>query len=606
MKILFNKVLVLIAIGITSTACTDEISDEVKNSENLSAEQQEIAKYANKSIRLVSDADEDLSHILHKAGSMDEACEIEAPALGFDSINYDKTSSAYTTDCVLDAQEFDLYFHGADLKLHVDEFLCEYVEYKPYRFFQYQPGKTSRGQIQVSCDETCEGQLPTVCGAKFKTLAIGATIPANASLTLLDLSTLTYALDPTDPDFANLLTDRIMDTAPLTCKFDYSEDEPIAGPNCDEGSIFTSSVVIRSTEVDTSSCTGEDNPPQTTEVACLADNGTWNASTEFTCTDYTDSTTQPTFQWDLNATSEIECGGKYSACLASPSPTPLPEDKTSFIYQNTDSGSFEQSYKLNSPYDSNYFTNISVANFSRICSSTSNTKTDAQFDTILNTLVGHEVEDMPLRTSFPSYSVDENGNGRADFEIKGEHMFRGAAYFSDPSRNVQPYYAFNCLDQARDVKAQIRLFVREWDRTFTQDNSYIARISDVNQGTPLMDAIGNQAAGEAWNDLADVDDLYKGAFTDNQCVGLDYGVCFMDLPAHVTEADCLANSGTWYLQSCARYETIYTDQATCEFNSGEWRVAGHCSDTAHLNQNACEDANETWFSSDFYFPKSGL
>jgi hypothetical protein len=601
MKVLLNKYLVLLAVSCSFISCTDELSEEVKNGENLSEEQQEIAKYENKSIRLVSKSNEELSHFLHKAGSIDEACEIDAPALGFDSKNYDKTSSAFTTDCVLDVQEFDLYFNGAEVEINVDQFLCEYVEYKPYRIFQYQPGETTRQQVNVNCDEVCGLALPTICNKNYRHMDVSAINVLNSSLS--PLADKIFALDPTALGFSTLFKEQVLDSEPLECKFDYSKREPIAGPNCDEGSLTTHKVKINSREVDASSCS---DPTFTTSAACIGGGETWTVGTEFSCSDYTDSTTQPTISILDGEEEEFKCGGKAGNCLATASSIELPYDKTSFILPNTDTGAFTQEIKMNAPFEEDLFSNIGIANYSRICSSTTNTKTDSQFDTTLNNLIGHEVEDMPSRTAYQAHAIDEDGNGIPDFTIFADHLLKGRGYYSAPTKNVQPYYAFNCLDQARDVKAQIRLFIREWDRTFTNDNSYVARISDINQSTPLMDATGDQAAGEEWNDILDLDDLLKTAFTDNQCQGLDYGVCYEPMPLLVNEAACTGGGGQWYFETCGLYQTAYTDQKTCEFNGAEWRVGGHCSDTAYLGAPACLDNNETWFPSTQLFPEEHL
>jgi hypothetical protein len=603
MKILLNKYLVLLAISCSILSCTEELSEEVKNGENLSEEQQEIVKFADKSIRLVSKSDEDLSHFIHKAGSLDEACEITAPPLGFDSANYDKTSSAYTADCILDVQEYDLFFNGADFEISVDEFLCEYVEYKPYRFFQYQPGSTTKGQVDVQCDDVCTTALPNICGKKYRHMDLSTINPLNNSLT--PISTGFFALNTGATEYNDLFGDQIIDTEPLTCKFDYSSVEPIAGPNCDEGQITTLPIIIQSRELDNSSCS---LPVHTTQAACEGAGESWTVETIFRCDDNTSSATQPTLLVDSGATSEEKCGGRLAACLISPTETQLAFDQKSFISLNSDAAAFTEEFKIISPFEKNYTSNQIAANFSRVCSSTTNTKTNSQFDTTLNSLIGHEVEDMPQRTAFSGYNIDETGNGRPDFTIYAEHLLKGRGFYTAPTNNVQPYYALNCLDQARDIKAQIRLFIREWDRTFSKDNSYIARLSDINQSTPLMDATGNQAVGEIWNDLLDLDDLIDGVFLDNQCQSLNYGTCYESLTAFTTEATCIAGPhlGTWYFDTCGKYDSTYTNEATCEAASLEWRVGGHCNDTQYVNEKDCDAAGEGWFPSDWLFPGASL
>ena len=45
---------------------------------------------------------------------------------------------------------------------------------------------------------------------------------------------------------------------------------------------------------------------------------------------------------------------------------------------------------------------------------------------------------------------------------------------------VNPFYTFYCLDRAYEIKARIRMVVRDWDRVFTSGTSNLELISDSN------------------------------------------------------------------------------------------------------------------------------
>lgn len=579
-KIMTNTFLVLLCLGIIG--CTEQIAEEVKNSESLSESDTDGTAEYDKAIRVVNTMDSSLSYILHKSGAFDEACELNAPSEGFSSLNYDKSSASYTADCIIDAQEYDLYFSGAEFEVQVDGQLCEYVGYKPFRFFNNVPGKSTRKEYEWDCDTQCKLDWPSKCGTKYNT--------SDFSQFTYNAGTDEYTLDPTKIALAR--TSQITDPDGLTCKFDYSKDEPIAGPNCDEGTIKTYKASLSSVSIP-GECQG--NLAMGGQTACEADNpaNTWIA-THMSCANDTISATDY-FPKVTFTDSEFKCGGKLSACLAGPGSDLLDEDQTTIVTQNLETEVFKKKIEIEAPSKKGYFSNMYIANFSRICSSTEN-KTNAQFDTTINTILGHQVEDMPSRYEYEGFSVDEDTNGNDDFTVLADHPFKGKAYFSDPTRNVQPYYAIVCMDQARDVKAQIRIFIRDWDREFDLENPYLGLVSDVNQSEPLMDSNGDQLAGEVWNDRADWDDLfgdydmrtsedYNGdgnkldkLFTNNSCKFLDYGQCS---------------------------NPLYTEEETCLLNSHRW-IIGHCSDPNFTNEIACQGASETWNPNWIAFPSVRL
>lgn len=547
------------------TSCTDNISEEVKNSETLSEEQQTAAKFSNKSIRVVSTMPEGMSHILHKSGSMEGACEIKSPTLGFESTDYDKTSDVYTTDCILDVQEYDLFKQGAKLEVQVDEFLCEYINYKPFRFLQYLPGETTRTQYKVTCDTTCAEAQPDICDRTFHT--------GSGILAIDEGGVLTQGqMDPTDTNNALLKNSFNPVNTPLTCQFDYSSTTPRNGttaPNCDEGSITTHTINI------ISGVDGAGDP---------------------ICTSDVDDDQRA--KLDTITTSTVSCGGLQGSCLGGPGADLLEPRHNASISDNTELGYFTKAIDIEAPYDKGHLSNKYIANFSRICSSTSNIKTNTLFDLTLNNIVGYEVEDMPLRAPYPSYPIDDNADGENDYIIKADHPFKGEAYYYSPSSNVKPYYAIECLDQALDIKAQIRVFIREWDRSFSASNPYIARLSDINQAVPLMDASGTQAPGQWWNDKGDWDDWFGDTiiYTNNQCSSLNYGFCSDS--NYTDEETCRANLEDWRLSGGRCTDTSKSTPAECSAASGTWTnldsTIGSCSDKISATKTACDSAGKIW------------
>ena len=623
-----NYLLTLLLI-INLVSCTEEISEEVKSSgDDLTETEAELDSFAGKGLRLNNTADSNLSYLLHKEGSVSEACELKSPSLGFSSLDYDKTSDAYTIDCLLDVQEFDLYFYGASLELEVDSQLCEYVEYKPYRFLRFQPGRSTRTQYQVSCDTTCSENttLQNFCGRSFETTGVvhspyNATF-LNSALTAVDTSTLTFSIDLLDSGVTSIFKNSV--GSGLECKYDYTDAlADGSGPNCDPGSITTVPVYINSVEVSSCSAGG-----YSTQIACEGAGETWE--TNNVC----NSTVNPKFQIDLDNSTEADCGGNLHNCLDGPATDLYQANLQSEVISNTDSSSFNYPISIEAPFQKNYLSNMYAANFSRVCSSTSNVKTNTLFDSSLFLIEGDEIEDMPSKSSYSGYTVDDNGDGYNDGIAYGNHMFNGRAFYSQPNKNIQPYYSIRCLDQAFDVKAQIRLFIREWDRTFDENNPYISRLSDINQSVPLMDATGEQDVGENWNDINDLDDLFSNydldpesdyngdadnndeAFNNNQCKELKVGVCLLESTTSNVdpESDCAniayiptgaSSTGVWANRKCIYQLDTYVDEQTCEDNSGTWKL-DYCSDLNYFNEVDCEAASETWYSGNLIFPGANL
>lgn len=519
----WTQLFILLIFG-SMISCTEEISDEIQNeatSTPSSGGGDSSTLVETPSIRVVNTKDSLLSYVMHKAGTQNEACELVSPAGGFDAENYSNNDPDTVIDCVLDAEEFDLYFEGAALEIQVDSNLCEYVQYRPFKYFQWQPGTTgitagsttapSKVVHEVICDDICAADITysAVCGKSFATTA---GFPALSN-------------EYTDEDD--------LETSAL-CAFDYSDEtnsDGDQGPNCDEGK-------FRRT---TYNLLNDPNNPGT----CIID----NISDE-----------------------DTSCGGSRLNCYGGNATDVLEQDEVSLITQNLALDSLTIPVEMDSPFSKGEDTNLNIVNYSRICSSTSNTKLDSDFDVALTNLLGNEIETMTPTTAYSPIAVDIEEDGVIDHYIYADHPFRGQAAASNPRGDVSPYYSIRCLDSARDTKAQIRVFVREWDRTFNSSNLFMSRISDVNQGVNArMDADGEQEPGSSWNNFLDWDDFlgdydlsstfdsntndgrgtFDPVFIDNQCTDINTGYCFDGLSGlndagFTNETTCAAASINHY------------------------------------------------------------
>jgi hypothetical protein len=264
------------------------------------------------------------------------------------------------------------------------------------------------------------------------------------------------------------------------CAYDYT-DLLIPGPNCDEGTI---------TQVtQTWANTADPGDP----VVCAMTGST---------------------------SSQKKCGGKANNCIHGPrKDISSAGDFTGKIYE-TGKEDFIEEFEVKSPKSKGLGTNMFAANFTRMCVE----KNAAPID---NT-------DPAEYANFKDFEGDTIQDYRLAAGLGGliNPHASGFDYAADPFRGTgftSAIYGFYCLDQAMDVKARIRLFIRDWDRNFSKTSNNVELVSDIDgAGGGLMDA-ENGVSGQiglpwstAWNDIADWDDFFVDrGYLDNSCVNID-------------------------------------------------------------------------------------
>lgn len=119
-----------------------------------------------------------------------------------------------------------------------------------------------------------------------------------------------------------------------------------------------------------------------------------------------------------------------------------------------------------------------------------------------------------------------------------------------PFGEESPYYEFTCLDAAKDIKARIRLTVREWNRTFKINDIYdlVAALPIPTLIPRKMNDVTAPTFGTSYNNVLDWDDNYSGNGTASFATcgttqATVVGGC--SDPTKLTEATCLAALGTW-------------------------------------------------------------
>jgi hypothetical protein len=187
-----------------------------------------------------------------------------------------------------------------------------------------------------------------------------------------------------------------------------------------------------------------------------------------------------------------------------------------------------------------------------------------------------------------------------------------------------------CLDAAYDIKARIRVIVRDWDKAFRinsgiYNQSYTAPATNMNNNT--LDPI----FAKPYNDKSDWDDAYAGAastFTANTCGAQTASSCTIPSAGSpfVSNADCTSAGGTVVAPgSCSGGGGTLTDFRSCVSKgscSAAFPDAGSCVHAGlaiwtpytwtaptcrFTNQNQCAFYGGAWGGSQQYkFPEDLL
>lgn len=296
----------------------------------------------------------------------------------------------------------------------------------------------------------------------------------------------------------------------------------------------------------TGGCAAAPTPAPTAAALCLGD---YESVTGPNCDE--GSVQVQVNTWNMNnatpavctntqTTSVLNCGGKKTNCLKGPvrdllSDTQIQAGWRSMLYSSSAGNSVPSTFSA--PFDSFDLTNVRVAN-GTVNNQCTLTNTDAE----------------NWATTFLPSQIDASG-------IPTMPLGGGA----------NPFYVVNCLDAAKNIKARIRIVVRDWNSAFDITKGIDADLpgSDTSgTGVLAADLMNNNAIvfGKSNNDYMDWDDQYGGAAAMAQTNGV--------------------------AKSCSSLNA-----------GGEW---GNCSDGVSTTQATCIAAGKTWTSTNYHFPGGGI
>ncbi|MBL7665706.1 MAG: hypothetical protein JNM93_11285 [Bacteriovoracaceae bacterium] len=168
------------------------------------------------------------------------------------------------------------------------------------------------------------------------------------------------------------------------------------------------------------------------------------------CDDGEYSTTTYTFSFDstggvcsatapsVSSPITTQCNGNPRACIDGPireffSDRDIEENFVTYEVIDTEGEDFEKTYDISSPFSLGHVTNMYAANYTKQCGGTA--PNDYDPDVIEQYAAGTDLFDADFTAADPFYV--ENG--------------------------TNPMYTFYCLNRALEVKARVRIMVRDWN-----------------------------------------------------------------------------------------------------------------------------------------------
>ena len=488
MKMNSNKLmnfLAIVSLSATLVACNEKISPSLQDSNSVLPPVAPVLSentFGVANNNLVS-----TGFSLHKTGSgnWNQPCEIKSTTpFSVEAFNADR--STFDVSCYFEAEELAMFITGLKYKLSASPNACEFVAYSPYSFYDWMPGDSTSNLTYVTCE-------PGITPADL------ATIPG-------DLPDTSFPVRAGNKVVCNEIVDEVTPLInrrarllgadeKVLCEYDYTSTQ--GAPNCDIGRVTINEIRVTKDAV-SGDVTASPVAPRT-----------------------------------------VVCGGQVSNCVAGPiKQEPAAANFTSvMIYTEVPlDTTYAKEYELPGLVQTQRRTSVQYANYRRHLASTTidfDNNTDFTDPAYLASFTGRTDFEPDLMSR---YGSNLNMNLGSPARIITNTMldnyalakgWRTRPLAAEPfiglndSVNyyqVQPYYTFYCLDGNEDIKARIKMVVRDWDRAFPKNSSmeYISDIFDMGASPPFIPRqdlpIGLQIPGDpdasnGYNDKADWDDL---------------------------------------------------------------------------------------------------
>lgn len=476
----------LLTLALVVAGCNEKVSPELQNSAATTPDATVAVPPSEYYFKIANTSPVILNYKLGKTyNALDpvpsplNACEIRNTT-GLSSDIFRGNLAANDITCYFDAEELSLFNNGMNYQIEASANTCDYVAHTPFSYYDQIPGDSSGSFTQVECtnDTTNGGHVVTAAGLRG-----------------IDVTTSTTPLDCDDWATNDVVAGSRVKITPSSdaelCRFNYPE----TGNECDIGTIYVNKLAVTYT------------PPGD------------------------DPATQPaTLEHVLN-TRRIDCGGAIGNCVKGPleeMSTYVPGAVTvTEITQPTINKAFTLEYKLPELIGT-YGSTKRYANFRRDLASVNidyvsaddSAPTYAAYKSafgiaafgktftpqLMDYYAGNKMMDgSPIIDSLELAAVSYPGN-----------MYKAVPLATEPfmglAGKISPFYTFYCLDTAFDIKARVRMVVRDWDRIFPSntDNEYISDIwrgvSSRQDNPNYVEIPGDDDIFIPFNDMRDWDD----------------------------------------------------------------------------------------------------
>lgn len=480
MKTLTN--LSILALTIMATSCNEKVSPELLKSNTTTGTPQtpDISPITSYHFSVKDASPALLNFKLHQTGygNANKDCKITSTAkFSTELFQDDQTQNdkSYDITCFFEAEELSLFYNGFSFDVESSPNSCDYVGYQPFGFFDRIPGDSSGTYTKVVCtnDTTNGTHVPPVEG---KTLECGQYISENR----IQENGIEAFIVEDDEDL---------------CRFNYKDEN--SEIKCDIGKITINELQVTYTPPENGA------PPQPAKI--------------------------------VREKRALNCGGKISNCVKGPVKTV--KDSVNAIEVS--------SVKTNTIHKKNYiypelfskaYSVKSYANYRRhLANRDLNFGDSADIkktaDYFIDSFLPYDGPNSIQYTFDPSVIDRYSRNLKEDgitpiitppeavaYGKRNNNRYSVVPYAAEPFLGINgyyinPFYTFYCFDKAFDVKARIRMVVREWDRIFPITNADLELLSDIwREGSARQDTYDNfEGTTETssvfkYNDVEDWDD----------------------------------------------------------------------------------------------------
>ena len=485
-------------MGLMIYSCNEKISPELESGNSTTVPS--ITAPDEYYFRVVNNSPTVLNYKLHRTGTGNatKECSVSSTSTALSSdlyigdIGTSHDSKAYDISCFMEAEELSLYHNGLDFGIEASKNTCEYVAYSPYSYFDAIPGSSTTTYGGITCgDGVGDADVAAIATAYGFVYGAGNT-PVGCN----------QMVDTGIALVASRAVRDIPEEDQSLCSFDYEANSGGGGQNCDIGTIGFN-------------------------IRNVFDNDTVTAGIQAT------SISVPT--------PNHECGGSIVACVEGPIKQ-IDQEFPIFrqITSTTLNTNFSKDYSLpelihakNGMHDIvNYRKGLASLDLNyKDYSSVSDTNwgDPSYFKSFDPTLM----EKYAANKSPDNVEIIDAAMILAEATLP--HGYTKTKLAADPflgvrGARVNPFYSFYCLDRAFEIKARIRMVVRDWDRVFTSTTSNLELISD-SYVFPVKDRIQDLPGSEEeypndpgdfsiFNDIDDWDVLVWMQRSDPNGVGV--------------------------------------------------------------------------------------